>query len=59
MSIIAAIDAGSNGIRMVVGQVDEAWEVKPLESNQMTEQNLKSYDFPEENENGPGKKEKH
>jgi len=34
-------------------------EVKPLESNQMTEQNLKSYDFPEENENGPGKKEKH
>src|SRR6186713_2186790 len=32
MSIIAAIDAGSNGIRMVVGQVDEAWEVKPLEN---------------------------
>jgi hypothetical protein len=34
-------------------------EVKPLESSQMTEQNLKSYDFPEENENDPGKKEKH
>jgi exopolyphosphatase/guanosine-5'-triphosphate,3'-diphosphate pyrophosphatase len=32
MSIIAAIDAGSNAIRMVVGQVDEAWEVKPLEN---------------------------
>jgi exopolyphosphatase / guanosine-5'-triphosphate,3'-diphosphate pyrophosphatase len=29
---IAAIDAGSNAIRMVVGQVDDAWDVKPLEN---------------------------
>jgi cell division protein FtsQ len=34
-------------------------EVKPLESSQITEQNLKSYDFPEENENGGDEKNKH
>jgi exopolyphosphatase/guanosine-5'-triphosphate,3'-diphosphate pyrophosphatase len=32
MSNIAAIDAGSNAIRMVVGQVDDDWNVKPLEN---------------------------
>jgi cell division protein FtsQ len=32
-------------------------EVKPLENNQITEQSLKSYDFPEENENKPDNKE--
>jgi exopolyphosphatase / guanosine-5'-triphosphate,3'-diphosphate pyrophosphatase len=32
MSMIAAIDAGSNAIRMVVGQVDDNGEVKPLEN---------------------------
>ena len=32
MPTIAAIDAGSNAIRMVVGQVDDAWDVKPLEN---------------------------
>jgi len=31
-------------------------EVKPLENNQITEQSLKSYDFPEENENKPDNK---
>ncbi|HEY4153919.1 MAG TPA: hypothetical protein VGM24_00775 [Puia sp.] len=31
-------------------------EVKPLEKDQMTEQNLKSYDFPEETENSPDQK---
>jgi exopolyphosphatase/guanosine-5'-triphosphate,3'-diphosphate pyrophosphatase len=29
---IAAIDAGSNAIRMVVGQLDDTWEVEPLEN---------------------------
>jgi len=32
MSNIAAIDAGSNAIRMVVGQLDDAWDVKSLEN---------------------------
>jgi exopolyphosphatase/guanosine-5'-triphosphate,3'-diphosphate pyrophosphatase len=32
MSIIAAIDAGSNAIRMVVGQVDDDGDVEPLEN---------------------------
>lgn len=32
MSTIAAIDVGSNAIRMVVGQVDESWNVRPLEN---------------------------
>ena len=32
MTTIAAIDAGSNAIRMVVGQVDDRWDVKPLEN---------------------------
>jgi len=32
MSTIAAIDAGSNAIRMVIGQVDDAWNVKPVEN---------------------------
>jgi exopolyphosphatase/guanosine-5'-triphosphate,3'-diphosphate pyrophosphatase len=29
---IAAIDVGSNAMRMVVGEVDEAWQVKPVEN---------------------------
>ena len=32
MSNIAAIDAGSNAIRMVVGELDDAWNVSPLEN---------------------------
>ena len=32
MPKIAAIDAGSNAMRMVVGNVDEAWEVEPIEN---------------------------
>jgi exopolyphosphatase/pppGpp-phosphohydrolase len=29
---IAAIDAGSNGLRMIVGEADETWRVKILEN---------------------------
>jgi exopolyphosphatase/guanosine-5'-triphosphate,3'-diphosphate pyrophosphatase len=29
---IAAIDVGSNGMRMVIGEVDESWKVKPIEN---------------------------
>jgi exopolyphosphatase/guanosine-5'-triphosphate,3'-diphosphate pyrophosphatase len=32
MQRIAAIDVGSNAIRMIVGQMDDAWDVKPLEN---------------------------
>lgn len=32
MSTIAAIDAGSNAIRMLIGQLDESWHVKVLEN---------------------------
>ena len=32
MSKIAAIDVGSNAMRMVVGEVDEAWRVNTLEN---------------------------
>ena len=32
MQKIAAIDAGSNAMRMVVGNIDEAWEVEPIEN---------------------------
>jgi hypothetical protein len=32
MSKIAAIDVGSNAMRMVIGEVDEAWRVKLLEN---------------------------
>ena len=32
MQKIAAIDAGSNAMRMVVGNIDEAWEVQPIEN---------------------------
>ncbi len=32
MLTIAAIDAGSNAIRMVVGQMDDEWGVKPIEN---------------------------
>src|SRR5512135_379147 len=32
MPKIAAIDAGSNAMRMVVGSVNEAWEVEPIEN---------------------------
>ncbi len=32
MQKIAAIDAGSNAIRMIVGNVDEAWQVEPIEN---------------------------
>jgi len=32
MSRIAAIDVGSNAMRMVVGEVDEAWHAKTLEN---------------------------
>jgi cell division protein FtsQ len=34
-------------------------EVKPLETSQVTEQSLKSYDFPEENDSTPDKENKH
>ena len=29
---ISAIDVGSNGMRMVIGEVDESWKVKPIEN---------------------------
>ena len=29
---IAAIDAGSNAMRMVIGEVNEAWQVNPIEN---------------------------
>lgn len=29
---IAAIDAGSNAMRMLVGNINEAWEVEPIEN---------------------------
>ena len=29
---ISAIDVGSNAMRMVVGEVDEAWQVRPIEN---------------------------
>ncbi len=32
MQKIAAIDAGSNAMRMVVGNINEAWEVEPIEN---------------------------
>ncbi len=32
MQKIAAIDAGSNAMRMVVGSVNEAWDVEPIEN---------------------------
>jgi len=32
MSKIAAIDVGSNAMRMVIGEVDEAWQVRVLEN---------------------------
>ena len=32
MQKIAAIDAGSNAIRMIVGNVNEAWQVEPIEN---------------------------
>jgi exopolyphosphatase/guanosine-5'-triphosphate,3'-diphosphate pyrophosphatase len=32
MQKIAAIDAGSNAMRMIVGSVNEAWEVEPIEN---------------------------
>ena len=32
MQKIAAIDAGSNAIRMIVGNVDENWRVEPIEN---------------------------
>jgi exopolyphosphatase/guanosine-5'-triphosphate,3'-diphosphate pyrophosphatase len=32
MQIIAAIDAGSNAMRMVIGAVDDAWHVRALDS---------------------------
>jgi exopolyphosphatase/guanosine-5'-triphosphate,3'-diphosphate pyrophosphatase len=32
MKKIAAIDAGSNAIRMIVGNVNEAWQVEPIEN---------------------------
>jgi exopolyphosphatase/guanosine-5'-triphosphate,3'-diphosphate pyrophosphatase len=32
MQRIAAIDVGSNAIRMIVGETDDAWHVKPLEN---------------------------
>src|SRR5512142_2831741 len=32
MQKIAAIDAGSNAMRMVVGNIDEAWDVEPIEN---------------------------
>jgi exopolyphosphatase/guanosine-5'-triphosphate,3'-diphosphate pyrophosphatase len=32
MQKIAAIDAGSNAIRMIIGTVDETWQVEPIEN---------------------------
>lgn len=32
MQKIAAIDAGSNAMRMIVGNVNEAWQVEPVEN---------------------------
>jgi exopolyphosphatase/guanosine-5'-triphosphate,3'-diphosphate pyrophosphatase len=32
MQKIAAIDAGSNALRMVVGNINEAWQVEPIEN---------------------------
>ena len=32
MQKIAAIDAGSNAMRMIVGTINEAWQVEPLEN---------------------------
>lgn len=32
MQRIAAIDAGSNAMRMIVGDIDEGWQVKPVEN---------------------------
>src|SRR5258705_9015336 len=32
MQRIAAIDVGSNGLRMIVGEVNEKWLVKPIEN---------------------------
>jgi exopolyphosphatase/guanosine-5'-triphosphate,3'-diphosphate pyrophosphatase len=32
MQKIAAIDAGSNAIRMIVGSVDETWQVEPIDN---------------------------
>ncbi len=32
MQKIAAIDAGSNALRLVVANLDEAWHVEPLET---------------------------
>ena len=32
MQKIAAIDAGSNAIRMIIGNVNEAWQVEPIEN---------------------------
>ena len=32
MQMIAAVDVGSNAIRMVVGEVDDEWKVCPIEN---------------------------
>ena len=32
MQRIAAIDAGSNALRMIVGDVDNSWHVKPVDN---------------------------
>ncbi len=32
MQMIGAIDAGSNAMRLIVGSVNEAWQVKPVEN---------------------------
>ena len=32
MQMIAAVDVGSNAIRMVVGEVDDGWKVRPIEN---------------------------
>jgi exopolyphosphatase/guanosine-5'-triphosphate,3'-diphosphate pyrophosphatase len=32
MQTIAAVDVGSNAIRMVVGEVDDEWKVRPIEN---------------------------
>ena len=32
MQMIAAVDVGSNAIRMVVGEVDDEWKVRPIEN---------------------------
>src|SRR5512140_2698558 len=32
MQKIAAIDAGSNAMRMIVGNVNESWQVEPVEN---------------------------